>query len=60
MSSEIGNSRIDDGRIGTPTVNKEIWIVDDNFSVQSNVGKADKLDTSVQRSPANEINTASP
>ena len=32
-SSEIGNSRIDHGRIGTPSVNKNIWSVDDNFSV---------------------------
>ena len=32
-SSDIGNSRIDHGRIGTPIVNKKIWSVDDNFSV---------------------------
>ena len=31
--SEIGNSRIDHGRIGTPIMNKKIWSVDDNFSV---------------------------
>ena len=35
---EIGNSRIDHGRIGTPIVNKNIWSVDDNFSVRSDVG----------------------
>ena len=32
-SSDIGNSRIDHGRIGTPIVNKIIWSVDDNFRV---------------------------
>ena len=32
-SSDIGNSKIDHGRIGTPIVNKNIWSVDDNFSV---------------------------
>ena len=46
-SSDIGNSRIDHGRIGTPVVNKNIWSVDDNFNVQSGVGKADTLDTIV-------------
>ena len=35
LSNEIGDSRIDYGRIGTPIMNKEIWSVDDNFSVQS-------------------------
>ena len=58
-SSEIGNSRIDHGRIGIPIVNKNIWSVDDNFSVRSDVDEANKLDTSVQRSPTNERNTAS-
>ena len=32
-SSGIGDSMIDNGRIGTPFVNKNIWSVDDNFSV---------------------------
>ena len=32
-SIEIGDSRIDHGRIGTPFVNKNIWSGDDNFSV---------------------------
>ena len=59
-SIDIGNSRIDHGRIGTPTVNKNIWSVDDNFNVQSDVGKADKLDTIVQQYPTNKRNTASP
>ena len=57
--SEIGDSRIDHGMIGTPIVNKNIWSVDDNFSVQSDMVKADKLDTSVQRSPTNESNMTS-
>ena len=59
-SSDIGKSRIDHGRIGTPIVKKMIWIVDENFNVRSDMGKADKLDTIVQRSPTNERNTASP
>ena len=59
-SSEIGDSRIDHGRIGTPIVNKKIWSVNDNFNVRSDGGEADKLDTSVQRSSINEMNTASP
>ena len=59
-SSEIGNSRIDHVRIGTPIMNKNIWSVDDNFSVRSHGGKADKLDTIVQRFLTNERNTASP
>ena len=60
VSSEIGNSRIDHGRIGTPIVNKKIWSVDDNFSVRSDVGEADKLNTSVHQYPTNDRNTASP
>ena len=59
MSSDIGNSRIDHGRIGTPIVNKKIWSENDNFNVQSDVGKVDKLNTIVQKSPTNERNTAS-
>ena len=58
-SSDIGNSSIDHGMIGTPIVNKNIWSVDDNFSVGSDVDKADKLDTIVQKYPTNESNTAS-
>ena len=57
--SEIGDSRPDHGRIGTPFVNKEIWNRDDNFSVRSDVGEAVKLDTAVQRSLTNERNTSS-
>ena len=58
-ASEIGDSRIDQGMIGTPIMNKNIWSVDDNFSVRSDRGEADKLDTSVQRYSTNERNTAS-
>ena len=57
--SDIGNSRIDHGRIGTPIVNKNIWSEDDNFRVKIDVYEADKLDTIVQRSPTNEGNTVS-
>ena len=58
-SSDIGYSRRDHGRIGTPFVNKHIWSGDDNFSVRSEVGEANKLVTAVQRSSNNERNTAS-
>ena len=37
-SREIGNSRPERGRIGTPFVNKKIWSGDDKFSVRSDVG----------------------
>ena len=47
-SSDIGNSRIYHGRIGTPIVNKKVWSVDDNFRFRSDVGEAYKIDTSVQ------------
>ena len=40
-------------------MNKEIWGGDDNFSVRSDVGEANKLDTAVQRYSTNERNTAS-
>ena len=58
VSSEIGDSRPEHGRIGTPFVNKNIWGEDDNVSVRSDVGEADKLDTAVQRSSNYEMNTA--
>ena len=35
--SDIGNSRIYNGRIGTPTVNKNICSEDDNFRVKTDV-----------------------
>ena len=35
------------------------WSGDDNFSVRSDVGKADKIDTAVQKSSINERNKAS-
>ena len=56
-SSEIEDSRSEHDRIGTPFVNKKIWGGDHNFSVHSDVGKADKLDTAVQRSLTDERNT---
>ena len=59
MSSEIRDSRIDYGRIGNPFVNKKILSGDDNFSVQSDVVEANKIDTDVQQSSTNERNTAS-
>ena len=59
-SSDIGNSRIDHGRIGTPIVNTQIWSGDDNFNVRSDMVKADKLDTIVQQSLTSERNTPSP
>ena len=58
-SSDIGNSSIDHGRIGTPIVNKNIWSEDDNFRVKIDVDEADKLNTIVQQSPTNKRNTAS-
>ena len=56
--SEIGYSRPEHSSIGTPFLNKKIWSGDDNFSVRIDVGKEDKLDTSVQRSSTDERNTA--
>ena len=41
-------------------MNKNIWSVDDNFRVRSDVGKANKLDTGIQQYPTNDRNTASP
>ena len=58
-SSDIGNSRIDHGRIGTPIVNKNIWSEDDNFRVKIDVDEAEKPDTIIQQSPTNKWNTAS-
>ena len=40
-------------------MNKEIWGGDDNFSVRSDVGEANKLDTAVQRSLTDKKNMAS-
>ena len=59
MSSDIGNSRIDHGRIGTLIVNKNIWSEDDKFSVKIDVDEAEKIDPIVQRYPTNKGNTAS-
>ena len=56
-SSEIGDIRPEHGRIGTPFVNKQILSGDENFSVRSDVGEADKLDSAVQSSSTDERNT---
>ena len=45
--SDIGNSKIYHGRIGTSIVNKKIWSEDDNFRVKIDVDEAEKLDTIV-------------
>ena len=58
-SSEIGDSSPDHGRIGTPFLNKKILIGDDNFSVRSDVGETDKLNTAVQKSSTDESNMVS-
>ena len=58
-SSDIGNSRIDHGRIGTPISNKNIWSKDDDFIVRIDLDEGDKLDTIIQQSPTKEGNTAS-
>ena len=57
--SEIGDSRPEHCRIDTPFVNKKIWSRDDTFSVRSDVGELDKLNTAVQRSLTDERNTES-
>ena len=59
-SSDIGKSRIDHGRIGTPITNKNIWSADEKFRVKIKGNKADKLETIVQQSPTKKRNTASP
>ena len=46
--SLIGDSRPNHSRIGIPFMNKYIWSRDDALSVRSDVGKHDKLNTSVQ------------
>ena len=40
-------------------MNKKIWNGDDNFSVRSDDGEVNKIDTSVQKSLTNEKNAAS-
>ena len=57
--SDIGNSRIDHGRIVTTIVNKNIWSEDDNLRVKIDVDESEKLDTIVRRSPTNKGNTES-
>ena len=58
-TSVIGASRPNHSRIGTPFVNEDISSGDDVLStVWSDIVKADKLDTVVQRSLTNKRNTA--
>ena len=57
--NSINGFRSEHGMIGTPFVNKNIWSGDDNFSVRSDIGKADKLGTAVQQSSTDESNKAS-
>ena len=59
-ASIIGASRPDQSRIIAPGMNKYISSRDDvRSTVRSDVGKADKLDASVQQSSSDEWNTAS-
>ena len=58
-ASVIVDSRPNHSRIGTPFADKDIWSRDDVFSVQSDVGELDKIDTAVQQSSTNERNMAS-
>ena len=58
-ASIIGASQSDKSRIVAPGMNEYISSRDDILStVQSDVGKADKLDAAVQRSSSDEWNTA--
>ena len=58
-TSVIGASRPNHIRIGNPVMNRDILSRDDALStVRSDVGKLDKLDTSVQRSSTDKRNTA--
>ena len=58
-SSEIKDSRPEHSRIGTPSVNKNIWSGDKTFSFRSDVSELDKLDTAVKKYSNDERNTAS-
>ena len=58
-TSIIGASRPDHSRIIAPFMNKDISSRNDvQSTVQSNVGKAEKLDTAVQQSSSDKWNTA--
>ena len=58
-TSVIWGSRLINSRIGTPFMKKYVSSRDDPLStVWSDVGKIDKLDTAVQWSSTNKINTA--
>ena len=56
--SKIRDSRPEHSWIGTKFLNKHIWSGNDTFSVRSDVGELDKLDTAVQQSSTDERNTA--
>ena len=59
LTSVIGASMPDHSRIVSPFVNEDISSRDDVLStVRSDIGEAEKLDTSVQRSSADKRNTA--
>ena len=59
-ASRIGASRLDQSRIFSPGMNEDISSRDDvRSTIQNDVGKADKLDATVERSPTDEWNTAS-
>ena len=58
-ASIIGASRPDQSRIISPRMNEDILSRDDvRSTVRSNVGKADKLDATVQQSLSDEWNAA--
>ena len=58
-TSIIGASRPDQSRIVAPGMNEDISSRNDvRITVRSDVGKADKLDTAVQRSSSYKWNTA--
>ena len=58
-TSVIGASRPDHSRIVAPFMNEYISSRDDVLStVRSDIGKAEKLDTAVQRSSTDKRNTA--
>ena len=59
LTSVIGASGPDHSRIVAPGMNRDISIRDDvRSTVRSDVGKADKLDTAVQRSSSDKWNAA--
>ena len=60
LASIIGASRPDQSRIFAPGMNEDISSRDDiQSTVRNDVGKADKLDATIEGSLTNEWNTAS-